>query len=83
MVFRTTADEWGQALDRFQVVVKHVWHAVETELKSEVAVVKVWSQHLDDDTGIGFADGFDDEFEVLGSTVTEVVTADGGDDDMF
>jgi len=83
LVFSTAPDERGEAFDGFQIVVEHVGHAIEAEFECKIAVVEIWGEDFDNHAGVECADGFDDKFEVLGSAVAEVITADGGDDDVF
>ncbi len=82
LVLGAGADERGEALDGFDVVVEDVRAGVHAELEGPVAVVEVGDEDFDDDVRVGGADGFDGEFEVFGSAVTEVVAGDGGDDDV-
>jgi hypothetical protein len=80
LVLGAGADERGESLDGFQVVVKNVWARVHDHGESPVAVVEIRNQDFDDDFRVCLSDGFDGEFEVLGSAVAEVVASDGGDD---
>ena len=48
-----------------------------------VLAIEVGNENLDRDGGHGFAHGFDRARKVLGTTVGDVVTRDGGDDDVI
>ena len=82
LVLGAGADERGEALDRFEVVVEDVRASVHDHLERPVAVVEIGDEHLDDDLGIHLADGADRFPEMLGAAIAEIVTGDGGDDDM-
>jgi hypothetical protein len=63
-------------------VVEDVRASVHDHLERPVAVVEIGDEHLDDDLGIHLADGADRFPEMLGAAIAEIVTGDGGDDDM-
>lgn len=83
LVFCAGADEGGEALDGFQVVVKDVGAGVHDKLEGPVTVIEVRDEDFDDDSGVLFPDGADGFLEMLCASVLEIVTSDGGDDDVL
>ena len=83
VVLGAAADERGEALDGFEVVIEDVGAGVDDGLEGVIAAVEVRDEDFDDDAGVFAADGFDGACEVEGTAVLEVVAGDGGDDDMI
>ena len=82
LVLRARADERGEAFDRFDVVVEDVRACIHDHLQRPVAVIEIGHEHLDDDRRVCGADCFDGLFEMLGATIAQVVTGNGGDHHM-
>jgi hypothetical protein len=78
----TMTNGWGEATDRFQVVIENVRLGVEHRLDGIVLVVEVRGQNLDDSAGVDGADGFDGAGKMIGAAVGEVIAGNGRDDDV-
>ena len=76
------AHERGEALHGFEVVIEDVGLGLEHGEEGVVLAVEVGHEDLDGDAGLGGAHGFDGLCEVIRATVHDVVTSDGGDDDV-
>lgn len=83
MVFCAGADEGSESLDGFEVVVEDVRAGIHDQLECPVAIVEIRDEDFDDDFRVYLADGADGFAEMLGSTVFQVVSGDGGDDDVL
>ena len=60
-----------------------MWASTHAELEGKVLVIEVRGEHFDDDAGVVTANSLDDMLEVLGTTVTQIITCHSGDHNVF
>ena len=77
------ADEWGESLDRFQIVIEHIGAGIEDPLEGIVFAIKIGHQNFDDDFGIESPNGFDGFSKVVRTAIGHVIAGYGGDHDML
>lgn len=72
----------GKGASGFDVVVEDVGMGMDNGAKSVKIVLEVGNEDFDEDMGVFVADGPDSLGEVLRPAVGEVITVDGGEDDV-
>ena len=83
LILRAGADERGEALDGFQVVVEHIGAGIKDPLKGVVLAIKIGDKDFDDDFRIESTNGFDGFPKVVRTAIRHIIAGDGGDDDML
>jgi len=83
LILRAGADEWGEPLDRFQIVVEHIGTGIKYPLEGIVFAIKIGHQNFDDDFGIESPNGFDGFSKVVRTAIGHVIAGYGGDHDML
>jgi hypothetical protein len=83
LILRAGADERGEALDGFQVVVEHIGAGIEDPLEGIVLAIKIGDEDFDDDFWIESTNGFDGFPKVVRTAIRHIIAGYGGDDDML
>ena len=60
-----------------------MWASTHAKLEGKVLIIKVRGKHFDDDAGVVTANGLDDILEMLGASVTQIITCHSGDHNVF